>query len=54
MIDNNIKLVAAGLKSKLSAVMEVLKCDENTAMAEIERINKENATVQDGAFGDDF
>lgn len=54
MIDNNIKLVAAGLKSKLSAVMEVLKCDENTAMAEIERINKENATVQDGAFGDNF
>jgi A118 family predicted phage portal protein len=54
MIDNNIKLVAAGLKSKLSAVMEVLKCDEEAALAEIERINKENATVSDGAFGSDF
>lgn len=43
LIDNNIKLVQAGLKSKLSAIMEVLKCDEATAQKEIERINKEQS-----------
>ncbi len=41
LIDNNIKLVQAGLKSKISAIMEVLKCDEKTAQEELERINKE-------------
>ena len=54
MIENNIKLVAAGLKSKLSAICEILGCDEATAQVEIERINRENATVSDGAFGSDF
>jgi A118 family predicted phage portal protein len=38
LIDNNIKLVNAGLKSKLSAVMEILKCGEEAARAELERI----------------
>lgn len=43
IIDRNIKLVEAGLKSRLSAVMEVLRCDEETAKLELERINAENA-----------
>lgn len=30
-IDRNIKLVQAGLRSKLSAIMEINKCDEATA-----------------------
>ena len=51
IIDNNIKLVQAGLKSKISAIMEVLKCDEKTAEQELERISKENSQVtDDGSF----
>lgn len=42
LIDNNVKLVSAGLKSKLTAIMEVLHCDEETARKELERIRKEN------------
>lgn len=42
MIDNNIKLVSAGLKSKIKAIMEVQKCDEETARRELERINSES------------
>ena len=45
LIENNINLVAAGLKSKVSAIMEVMKCDEETARAELERINAEAAVV---------
>ena len=41
LIENNIKLVSAGLKSRLSAVMEVLKCDENTAKNELSKILNE-------------
>lgn len=41
LIRNNIDLVAAGLKSKVSAVMDVLKCDEETARRELERIGEE-------------
>ena len=41
LIDNNIKLVQAGLKSKIKAIMEVQKCDEKTAQEELERIIKE-------------
>ena len=37
-IDRNIKLVQAGLRSKLSAIMEINKCDEATAQKEMERI----------------
>lgn len=50
LIDNNIKLVAAGLKSKITAVMEVMKCDEETAKRELERIQSENgiADITDG------
>ncbi|MCM1579518.1 MAG: phage portal protein [Ruminococcus sp.] len=38
VIDRNIKLVNAGLKSRLSAVMEVLECSEEEARTELERI----------------
>jgi len=47
IIDNNIKLVQAGLKSKLSAVMEIMKCDEAAAKKELEKIGEENAQVAD-------
>lgn len=40
-IDRNIKLVQAGLRSKLSAIMEINKCDEATAKKELERIAKD-------------
>lgn len=52
LIDNNIKLVQAGLKSKLKAVMDVQKCDEKTALAELERIAKEQSVT--GLSVDDF
>ncbi len=42
-IDNNIKLVDAGLQSRLGAIMEIYECDEETAEKRLERINKENA-----------
>ena len=50
LIQNNINLVAAGLKSKVSAIMEVMKCDEEAAKRELERINAESAVlgVSDG------
>lgn len=50
IIDNNIKLVSAGLKSKLAAIMEVNGCDEQTAKKELERINSENNS---GVMGND-
>ncbi len=50
IIDNNIKLVSAGLKSKLSAIMAVNKCDEKTAQQELERINAEYSDTD----GDNF
>ena len=37
-IDRNIKLVDAGLRSKLTAIMEINKCSEADAEAELERI----------------
>ena len=40
-IDKNIKLVQGGLRSKLSAIMEILQCDEKTARSELERIAEE-------------
>lgn len=36
IIDQNVRLVSAGLKSRLSAVMAVLDCSEEDALAEIE------------------
>lgn len=52
LIDNNIKLTQAGLKSKLKAIMEVQKCDEETAKQELERIVKEQSVT--GIDIDDF
>ncbi len=45
LIDNNVKLVQAGLKSKLKAIMDVQKCDEDTAQKELERIAKEQSVT---------
>lgn len=52
IIENNIKLVSAGLKSKVSAIMEVMKCDEETAQKELEKINAESGVgdIGDGNF----
>lgn len=52
LIDNNIKLVDAGLKSKVKAIMDVQKCDEAEALAELERIAKEQSVG--GLAVDDF
>ena len=41
-IDRNIKLVQAGLRSKLTAVMEINKCSEAEAKKELERIAEDN------------
>lgn len=43
VIDNNIKLTSAGLKSKLKAIMEVQKCAEKEALEELERIKSEES-----------
>lgn len=40
-IDRNIKLVQAGLRSKLSAIMEIEKCDEKAAQEELERVRED-------------
>lgn len=42
VIDKNIKLVNAGLRSKLSAIMEINKCSEAEAKKEMNRIAKES------------
>lgn len=52
LIDNNVKLVQAGLKSKLKAIMDVQKCDEDTAQKELDRIAKEQSVT--GLDVDDF
>ncbi|MDF2513726.1 MAG: putative portal protein [Herbinix sp.] len=49
IIDNNIKLVGAGLKSKLKAIMQIQKCDEETAKRELEQIAKEGQVTGDEA-----
>lgn len=41
-IDRNIKLVDAGLRSKLTAIMEINKCSEAEAKEEMERIAEDN------------
>lgn len=41
-IDKNIKLVQCGLRSKLTAIMEIYKCDETEAKKELERIAQDN------------
>lgn len=41
-IDRNIKLTQAGLRSKLSAIMEIEKCSEANAEKEMEKIAADN------------
>lgn len=41
-IDKNIKLVQAGLRSKVSAIMEINKCSEEEARKEIEKIAEDS------------
>lgn len=41
-IDRNIKLIQAGLRSKLTAIMEIHKCSEADAEKEMERIAQDN------------
>lgn len=41
-IDKNIKLVQGGLRSKLTAIMEINKCSEAEAKKEMERIAEDN------------
>lgn len=41
IIDKNVKLVGEGLRSKITAIMEINKCTEEAAKKELERINKE-------------
>ena len=40
-IDRNIKLVQAGLRSKLKAIMEIEKCTEAEAQEELARIKED-------------
>lgn len=48
IIDKNIKLTQAELRSKVTAIMEINKCTEEEAQRELERILKEsNITGQD-------
>ena len=46
-IENNIKLVSAGLKSKVSAIMDIFGCEEEDAWKELERISKEGQVSAD-------
>ena len=41
IIDKNIKLVGAGLRSKVKAIMEINKCSEEEAQEELERIKED-------------
>lgn len=42
VIDKNIKLVTGGLRSKISAIMEINKCNEEEAKKELEKIAGDN------------
>lgn len=60
-IDRNIKLVNAGLRSKMTAIMEINKCSEADAEKEMKRIAEDNQitgqdvdwTQMDGGNADD-
>ena len=41
-IDRNIKLISSGLRSKITAIMEINKCSEEEAQKELEKIAKES------------
>ena len=61
IIDKNIKLVNAGIRSKLTAIMDINKCSEKEAKKELERIAGDNQitgqdidwTAGDGDIEDD-
>lgn len=56
VIDKNIKLVGAGLRSKLKAIMEINKYSEAEALKELERIREDNQIIGqdiDWTGGDD-
>ena len=56
LIDKNVKLVNAGLRSKLTAIMEINKCSEQEAQEELERIRQDNQITEqdiDWTGGDD-
>ena len=44
-MNDNVTLVGAGLKSKLSAIMDIQHCDEAEAQAELDRIDQEQKVV---------
>ncbi len=44
-IDKNIKLVQAGLRSKLTAIMEINKCSEEEAKKELEKIAEDGQII---------
>lgn len=46
IIDRNIKLVEAGLISRVSAVMAALECSEEDAVRELEKIEKERSYLK--------
>lgn len=55
-IDRNIKLTQAGLRSKVTAIMEINKCNEAEATAELKRIAEDNqitAEAVDWTGGDE-
>lgn len=46
-IERNIKLVNAGLRSKVTAIMEINKCSETEAEKELKKIAKDNKITAD-------
>ena len=46
-VDRNIKLVQAGLRSKLTAIMEISKCSKAEAQKELERIAEDSQITAD-------
>lgn len=46
-IDRNIKLIQAGLRSKLTAIMEIEKCSEEEARKELDKIAEESQITAD-------
>lgn len=44
-IDKNIKLVNAGLRSKLTAIKDIMKCSDDEAQAELDLITQDNQII---------
>lgn len=43
IVDRNIKLIGSGLRAKVTAIMEINRCDEQTALQELQKIQDESA-----------